>query len=40
MEQTRPLFEKYGQLERYALIASTIPQPATQSTDMFEGVSE
>jgi len=40
MEQTRPIFEQHGQQERYALVASTVPQPATQSTDMFEGVAE
>ncbi len=40
MEQTRPLFEKHGQLERYALVASTLPQPAAQSNDMFEGITE
>jgi LmbE family N-acetylglucosaminyl deacetylase len=40
LDQVRPLFEKHGQLERYLLAASQVPQPATQSTDMFEGVAE
>jgi len=40
MEQTRPIFEKYGQEERYALAAAIVPQPATQSTDMFEAIAE
>jgi LmbE family N-acetylglucosaminyl deacetylase len=40
MEQTRPVFEQHGQLERYTLMATTVPQPATQSTDMFAGVTE
>jgi LmbE family N-acetylglucosaminyl deacetylase len=39
-EQTKPVFEQHGQLERYLLVASQIPQPATQSTDMFEGIAE
>jgi LmbE family N-acetylglucosaminyl deacetylase len=40
LEQVRPLFEIHGQQERYLLLASQLPQPATQSTDMFEGVAE
>jgi LmbE family N-acetylglucosaminyl deacetylase len=40
LEQTRPIFEKHGQQERYLLAAAIVPQPATQSTDMFEGVAE
>jgi LmbE family N-acetylglucosaminyl deacetylase len=40
MEKTRPLFEEHGQEERYALAATIVPQPATQSTDMFEGIPE
>jgi LmbE family N-acetylglucosaminyl deacetylase len=40
MEQTRPLFEAHGQQERYLLVADTVPQPATQSTGMFEGIAE
>jgi LmbE family N-acetylglucosaminyl deacetylase len=40
MEQTRPLFEQYGQQERYALVAAVNAQPATQSIDMFEGIVE
>lgn len=38
--QTRPVFAEHGQDERYALAAARTPQPATQSTDMFEGVTE
>lgn len=38
MEQTRTLFEEHGRYERYTLAASPEPQPATQSTDLFEGV--
>ncbi len=41
MERARPLiFEKHGNEERYALAAAIVPQPAMQSTDMFEGVAE
>jgi LmbE family N-acetylglucosaminyl deacetylase len=40
MERARPIFEQHGQEERYALAAALVPQPATQSTDMFEGVAE
>jgi LmbE family N-acetylglucosaminyl deacetylase len=40
MQQTRPLFELHGQQERYALAACLTPQSASQSTDMFEGVTE
>jgi hypothetical protein len=40
MERARPIFEQHGQEEHYALAASIVPQPATQSTDMFEGVTE
>jgi LmbE family N-acetylglucosaminyl deacetylase len=40
LEQVRPLFQEHGQLERYLLVASQIPQPATASTDMFEGVTD
>jgi LmbE family N-acetylglucosaminyl deacetylase len=39
-EQTRELFLKHGNEERYTLAASMVPQPAAQSTDMFEGVAE
>jgi hypothetical protein len=35
-----PLFEKHGKEERYALAACAVPQPARQSTDLFEGVAE
>lgn len=40
MEQTRAIFEKHGREERYALAACAVPQPARQSTDLFEGVAE
>jgi LmbE family N-acetylglucosaminyl deacetylase len=41
MERAGPLiFEKHGHTEHYALAAALVPQPATQSTDMFEGVAE
>jgi LmbE family N-acetylglucosaminyl deacetylase len=40
MERARPIFEQHGQEERYALAAAIVPQPAMQSTDMFEGVAE
>ena len=33
-----PFFEKHGTEERYALAAAFAPQPARQSTDLFEGV--
>jgi hypothetical protein len=34
------IFARHGHTERYALAAATLPQPATQSTDLFEGVVE
>jgi LmbE family N-acetylglucosaminyl deacetylase len=41
MERAGPLiFDKYGNDEHYALAAATIPQPAKQSTDLFEGIAE
>jgi len=41
MERAGPLiFAKHGDTEHYALAASPVPQPATQSTDLFEGVVE
>jgi LmbE family N-acetylglucosaminyl deacetylase len=40
MERARPIFDEHGNQERYALAASIVPQPAMQSTDMFEGVAE
>jgi len=40
MEVAYPLFEKHGPEERYALAAAVAPQPARQSTDLFEGVAE
>ena len=39
MERAGPLiFAKHGNTEHYALAASPQPQPATQSTDLFEGI--
>ena len=38
MEQTKSLFEQFGQYEYYALVAARNPQPAAQATDMFEGL--
>jgi LmbE family N-acetylglucosaminyl deacetylase len=40
MHATEELFVQHGDHERYTLAATTVPQPATQSTDMFEGVAE
>jgi len=40
MEATKGIFEKHGDHERYALAATTVPQPARQSTDLFEGVAD
>lgn len=39
-EQVREQFQQHGQNEYYALAASLVPQPAQQSTDMFEGITE
>jgi hypothetical protein len=39
-ERTIPLFRSQPKIERYTLMATAEPQPATQSTDMFEGVTE
>jgi LmbE family N-acetylglucosaminyl deacetylase len=38
METTKAIFERYGAEEFYALVASQEPQPAHQSTDLFEGL--
>jgi LmbE family N-acetylglucosaminyl deacetylase len=40
MDQTTPIFEKHAKQEHYTLAATAVPQPARQSTDMFEGVAE
>ncbi len=41
MQRAGPLiFAKHGNTEHYALAASPVPQPATQSTDLFEGIAE
>jgi LmbE family N-acetylglucosaminyl deacetylase len=40
MVRTKPVFDEHGHEERYTLVASPVPQPARQSTDMFEGVAE
>lgn len=37
-EQTRPIFAEHGAFEHYTLAATATPQPATQSTDMFEAI--
>jgi hypothetical protein len=39
MERTKAFFERYGAEEFYALVATTDPQAARQSTDLFEGLS-
>ena len=38
MEKARLVFDEHGDDERYLLAYTTGPQPATQSTDLFEGV--
>lgn len=40
VSQMEPIFREHGQDEHYTLAAATIPQPAHQSTDLFEGVTE
>jgi LmbE family N-acetylglucosaminyl deacetylase len=40
MDTALPIIEKHGPQEVYALAAAAVPQPARQSTDMFEGVAE
>ncbi len=40
MHLAYPVFEKQGPEERYTLAAAVAPQPARQSTDLFEGVAE
>jgi LmbE family N-acetylglucosaminyl deacetylase len=40
LDQVLPIFQSHGQTERYALAAAIVPQPATQSTDMFEAIAE
>jgi len=40
MHLAYPIFEKQGPEERYTLAAAVAPQPARQSTDLFEGVAE
>jgi LmbE family N-acetylglucosaminyl deacetylase len=40
MDIALPFFEKHGPTEYYALAAVAVPQPARQSTDLFEGVAE
>ena len=39
MERARLLFQEHGDEERYILAYTTDPQPARQSTDLFEGLS-
>ena len=38
MEKTRALFEEYGDNEFYTLLACETPAPASQITDLFEGL--
>ena len=38
METARLVFEDHGDQERYLLAYTTDPQPATQTTDLFDGV--
>ena len=40
MERARLVFDDHGDEERYALAYTTDPQPATQTTDLFAGVTE
>jgi LmbE family N-acetylglucosaminyl deacetylase len=40
MNMALPIFEKNGPHEHYTLAATIVPQPASQSTDLFEGVAE
>jgi LmbE family N-acetylglucosaminyl deacetylase len=40
IERTKPVFEEHRDEERYTLVASPVPQPARQSTDLFEGVAD
>ena len=38
MEKTKALFEEHGSREFYTLLATETPQPASQLTDLFEGL--
>jgi LmbE family N-acetylglucosaminyl deacetylase len=40
MNMALPIFEKHGPKERYTLAATLVPQPAQQSTDLFEAIAE
>ncbi|MEO6909611.1 MAG: PIG-L family deacetylase, partial [Edaphobacter sp.] len=40
VEQTKPLFAKYGVEEFYTLMATKDPQPAQLETDLFEGLTK
>ena len=40
MERARLVFDEHGDQERYVLAYTTAPQPATQTTDLFDGVTE
>lgn len=40
MEATKGIFEAHDKVERFTLAATTVPQPARQSTDLFEGVAD
>ena len=38
MERTKAMFEEHGHSEYYTLAATRTPQPATQTTSLFEGL--
>ncbi|HEY5381426.1 MAG TPA: PIG-L family deacetylase [Acidobacteriaceae bacterium] len=40
MNMALPIFEQHGPHEHYTLAATLVPQPTSQSTDLFEGVAE
>ncbi|MDE1155538.1 MAG: PIG-L family deacetylase [Acidobacteriaceae bacterium] len=40
MASTQEYFKQHGSFEHYTLAASSVPQPARQSSDLFEGVAE
>jgi LmbE family N-acetylglucosaminyl deacetylase len=40
MNMALPIFEKHPKEEHYTLAAAVAPQPARQSTDLFEGVAD
>jgi LmbE family N-acetylglucosaminyl deacetylase len=38
MERTRAMFEEFGATEHYTLVAAREPQPAAQTTSLFDGI--